>query len=87
MNWLKHLFSPHKPPFPREEEIEFKIARLEMKPGDVLVIRSKERLPRVMIDRLGDLVKPILRGNKCLILDGGLDLAVLTPAEIEARLS
>ncbi len=69
------------------QDIEFKIARLELRPGDVLVVRTKQRLSRAQIDRLADLIKPAIGSHRCLILDSDTDLAVLTPAEIEARLS
>ncbi len=93
--WLKSLLVPHKPPYPMLEEgvewklaeIEFRIARLELRPGDILVVKSRQRLSKIQVDRLADYLKPILEGRRCLVLDSGLDLAVLTAAEIEARSS
>lgn len=91
LKWIRSFLEPHKPPpwvplmdLDPPADLVFEIARIEMKPGDVLVLRSKQRLSSVQIDRLAEHVRPALGNNKCLVLDRSLDLAVLTKSDIEA---
>lgn len=69
------------------DDIEFKIARLDLRPGDILVFKCKERLPSEAVARMRYDVGKYLGGHRALVLDGGLDIAVLTAAEIESRSS
>jgi hypothetical protein len=67
------------------DDIEFKIARLDLRPGDILVVRCPFLITDTTALRLGAAVREATGGHRALILDGGMDLAVLTAAEIEAR--
>lgn len=67
------------------DDIEFKIARLDLRPGDILVIRCKQHLPMETIARMRAAFLPVTKDHKIMVLDGDMDLAVLTAAEIEAR--
>jgi hypothetical protein len=67
------------------DDIEFKIARLDLRSGDILVMRFKERLSRQQVDHMRATIDPIIKGHKVLVLESGADLAILTAAEIEAR--
>jgi hypothetical protein len=60
------------------DDIEFKIARLELRPGDVLVVKYAKPLPDTTRQRLMAIVQEAAIGHRVLVLDGGLDLSVLT---------
>jgi hypothetical protein len=67
------------------DEFEFRIARLELKPGDILVVKIKSARPSS--SHLKDLkaaIERVYRGP-CLIFDETMDLAVLTREDIEQR--
>jgi hypothetical protein len=68
------------------DDLDFRIAKLEVKPGDVLVVKIATRITdQIAHDlklrfeaRLPDAVK-------VLVLDSGIDLSVLSFEEIERR--
>lgn len=64
-----------------EDEIEFAIARLELKPGDVLVARTKRPLVAESVARLRAYLERCLSGTKVLIIDSELELSVVTKAD------
>jgi hypothetical protein len=66
-------------------DLEFKVGRLDLKPGDLLVAKFKERLPQTAIGRIRESFNAVIPGVKVLVLENGADLAILTAAEIEAR--
>lgn len=59
------------------------IAKLQLEPGDILVVKSEKKLSSVQFSRLRDNVQSALDGVglwpavKVMILDDGLDLSVL----------
>lgn len=66
------------------ERIE--IAKLKLEPGDIVVVRTKEFLSHEQSRYLHDKIKSVLPpGYRCVLLTGGLELSVLTKAEIERR--
>lgn len=67
--------------------IEFKIAKLGLGPDDVLVLRFKQILSDTTHKRARNYIQSIIGDQKLMILDGGIDLAILTAAEIKERLS
>lgn len=67
------------------DDLEFKIARLDLQPGDILVLKCKQHLPREACDRIRDMMKNVTAGHKTIVLDGGLEIAILTAAEIAER--
>lgn len=67
------------------EDIEFKIARLDLRPGDILVVKCETKLTADMARRMQEVITRVTRGHRTLILEKGTDLAILTAAEIEAR--
>lgn len=70
------------------DPLEYQIARLELGPGDVLVFKASKALTREGADRVTRAVRSILGDHqKVMILDDGHDLAVLTAAELQARMS
>lgn len=66
-----------------DDNIELKIARLELGPGDILVCSLKRPVPREVLHRMREIIRQIT-DNKCLFLDG-VELSVLTAAEIAQR--
>lgn len=66
-------------------DIRFEIARLDLRPGDLLVLKIKERLPMEGMRRVKEMMEGAIGGHKCLVLEGGADLAILTAADIEAK--
>lgn len=67
------------------DDLQFKIARLELRPGDILVVRAPMRLPSETVARLRDMVRQAAPNVRAMVLDAGLDLSVLTAAEIAER--
>jgi hypothetical protein len=67
------------------DDIEFKIARLDLRPGDVLVVKCQDRLTTETVRHMQAVIKEACRGHRALILERGMDLAILSAAEIEAR--
>ena len=69
------------------EDWQFRIAKLELAPGDVLIVKAparysdKEHLMQ-SADVIGQLVPP---GVKVLTLPHDVDLSILTKAEIDER--
>lgn len=67
-------------------DLEFRIAKLKVKPGDMLVAKIADRVSDDVWKRLQGMFKGVLpEGVRVLVLDQGLDLAVLTFDEIERR--
>lgn len=69
------------------DDLEFRIAKLEMKPGDVLVAKFDCKLgpdARNIVTGIIDDVVP--KGTRYLILERGADLSVLTFDEIHSRI-
>lgn len=64
-----------------EEELSFEIARLEMKPGDVLVVRPQRPVPAEAAMRIQSYVARALPNTKILVIDPGMELSVVTKAE------
>lgn len=64
---------------------EFHIARLDLRPGDVLVVKSRRPLSVQDCERIRQILKQEAVGHRVMVLDDGLDLAVLTAAEIVER--
>lgn len=67
------------------DDIEFKIARLDLRPGDILVVKCQDRLQRDTVLHMQEVIKRACPSHRALILERGMDLAILTAAEIEAR--
>lgn len=67
------------------DDIEFKIARLDLRPGDILIVKCKERLSAGTLAIMREVLARVAGGHKALILENGMDLAVLTAAQIEER--
>lgn len=61
------------------------VARLEVKPGDCVVVTMRERLTVQQRAALRAEVSQVVpNGARILVLDGGMGLAVLAPHEIKA---
>jgi hypothetical protein len=57
----------------------FEIAKLQLRPGDTLVVRTDEILSKDQCDYIERFIKPLIPdGCKVLVLGGGLQLDVLT---------
>lgn len=59
------------------------VQRLELRPGDVLVFKTPHRLSEAAIDQLGLEMERLFPGRKCIVLEAGLDVAVLSTAQDE----
>jgi len=64
-----------------QENWEFRIAKLELEEGDVLIVKGDGQV------RLDVLAAVLPRGVKILQVPTSLELSVLTKAEIEARIA
>lgn len=66
-------------------DLRFEIAKLKLEPGDVLVVRLKDRVTADTVAKFRYDLKQVTGGHKCMILDNGTDLAVLAVAQIKAK--
>ena len=57
------------------------VQRLEVRPGDVVVLSVAAPLSMATSKRLVTYVEGILPGTRCIILDGGLKIGVLSAQE------
>ena len=69
------------------DDLEFRIARIDLRPGDTLVLKYPRPLSQEQRRNLMEAMKSASGGHRVMVLDGGLDLAVLTAAEIAERTS
>jgi hypothetical protein len=71
------------------DDIEFKIARLELGPDDVLVVRAAQTLSQDAFKRIMGTLRAVLGEGvrKVLILQPGFELAVLAPAPTDEVLA
>ena len=53
------------------------IKRLSLKPDDVLMIRSKDKLSGFVKNELRKTLTSVFPDNKILIVDGGFDLSIV----------
>lgn len=68
-----------------DDDLEYRIGKLVLGPGDFLVVKSDRRLTTEQLVRMRDSMKSALGAmeNKVLVVDVGIDLTVLTKAQIE----
>jgi len=64
--------------------ISAKIAKLELKPGDVLAVRFPHRLTLEDIERAKEIITAALPDTKHLILGENVELLVIDPPATEA---
>lgn len=69
------------------DDLEYRIARLVLRPGDMLVIKIPHALSREQLEQLRVDVERVIGKVPCLILNHDVDLAVLTSAEIAAHVA
>ena len=55
------------------------LRRLKMAPGEVLVLHVDGIITTETSDRLRAHLESVLQGNKCLVLQKGLSLSVVSP--------
>lgn len=68
--------------------ISVEIAKLQLAPGDVLVVRGKGHIDGELAIRLRETLEAILPpGVKAMLIGDDVDLTVLTRVEIETRVA
>ncbi len=83
---VEFLMPPVLPP--RSDDLAFRIARLELRSDDILVLRFSVRLTDEMAWRIRKQAAAILGSDaRVMILDRSTEITVLTREEIEARTS
>lgn len=67
------------------DDIEFieHISKLELKDGDILVLRSKDYLTNEQISNLKKYIRHIDNTINILVIDGGMEIGVLRKKEGE----
>ncbi len=61
--------------------VQLEVARISLRPGDVLVVRCPNPLPREVSAALKTNVEAVLpHGCKCLVMPTGFDLSVIEKA-------
>lgn len=64
----------------------FEIGKLQMKNGDVLVVKTQRPMSNEVTERVRKHLKGLLpRDVTVMIIDSGVELSVLTKAEIDER--
>lgn len=61
------------------EAISVAVAKLNLEPDDVLVVRVSQRISQEMHDRIQSTVKHVFPGRKVMIVDPGTEFVVLRP--------
>lgn len=64
-----------------EEDVEFQIAKLDMRQGDVLVARATRIIPSEAAARIRVYLERSLPGTKVVVIDGGLELSVVSKTD------
>lgn len=64
------------------EELEFRISKIKLEPGDILVLRSPKPLSPEVAKRLQEMFAKLSPSFKTLVLDAGMDLAVVSEADL-----
>jgi hypothetical protein len=65
----------------------FEIAKLQLTPGDVLVVKTDRPMSQDATERTRKHLTGILpQGVKTMIIDRGVDLSILTKTEIDERI-
>jgi hypothetical protein len=68
------------------KDFEYQIARLNLMPGDILVVKLKTPCTQTVYMAIAQSLRRIIGPNpRFLILDHTLDIAVLTREQIEAQ--
>lgn len=57
------------------------LTRVRVEPGDVLVLRFDSMLSSLAVDRVRTEVERALPGVRCMVLERGQPVAVLTPPD------
>lgn len=69
-------------------DLELRIARLTLAPGDVLVAKAKGEMTSAAAERGERYLRMLVpHGVRVMVIDDRVDLSVLTKAEIEDRVS
>lgn len=67
--------------------LELAIAKLTLRPGDLLVVKINHTLEAALADKVGTQIKDHLpNGVRVLLIDNSIELSVLTQADIKARI-
>lgn len=67
-----------------EPELPLEVRRVRLEPGDILVLKSKQRLSHEICTRLTEALKRDFPGVPIMILDPDMDLEVVSPAKPKA---
>ena len=63
------------------------IAKLDLAPGDILVVKTDAHLSRDVAESIRAATGRILPETKCIILDGGIDITVLRRIDVDPETS
>jgi hypothetical protein len=64
--------------FLRRATLRFEVSRIDLRPGDVLVVKAKRPITGEQARWIRDNVRLMAGDYRVLVLDGDLDLAVMT---------
>ncbi len=67
------------------DDLEYRIGKLDVKPGDMLVVKLNSRLTDDMAKRARQHFETSIPGVKVLVIDSAVDLSILTFEEIQRR--
>lgn len=74
------------PPAPAREKtdfnvINFEVGKLELKPGDKIVMRTEMILTKDQVEHIRAMLAPFVPGHEIIVLTSGLTLEILRPVE------
>lgn len=64
-------------------DVEVRMRRLEIKPGEILVLSFMHKLSQEAVQRCKDTLQNIVPGSKVIILEEGAELQVISPVQQE----
>ena len=70
---------------PGDEYPALDLTVLTLQPGDIILLRSPHRVSQFMCETLTARCKKEFPGHKVLVLEDGLELSILRPADTQAE--
>lgn len=69
----------------RPDDLEYRVGRLELRPGDVLVVKTEAQPTMAQLKQMKQQLDAVVTGTRCLVLANGEDLSVLSREDIDRR--
>jgi serine phosphatase RsbU (regulator of sigma subunit) len=67
-------------------DLEYRIAKLTLQPGDVIVFKTDKMLTAETAHRIRESIKEIVPHVRALVLDGGAEIEIMTSRQLREKL-